>query len=119
MNMAKLRKSMREEITNLVEKGINAEELATAKKGLLEGQNVSRSDDGRLASMLASRMYLKRTLMYDKKYEAKIAETSVEQVNAALKKYFTPKKLVVVVAGDLNKKPESEDGESKKDDESK
>ena len=118
MNMTKLRKSVREEITNLVEKGITTDELANAKKGLLEGQNVSRSDDGRLASMLASRMYLKRTLMYDKKYEAKIAGTTVEQVNAALKKYFTPKKLVVVVAGDLNKKPESE-GDEKKDDESK
>ncbi|MBM80771.1 MAG: pseudouridine synthase [Planctomycetaceae bacterium] len=107
-NIGKVQTAIKEEIASLVKDGITDEELTNAKKGLLDGQDVGRSDDSSLASMLATRLYLKRTMMFDKTYEANIAKTSKEQVNAALKKYFNPKQLFVVISGDFSKPAETE-----------
>jgi zinc protease len=44
-------------------------------------------------------------MAWDEEYEKKIASLTADQVNAALRKYLDPKKIVIVRAGDFAKNP--------------
>jgi zinc protease len=103
-NIGKVNSAIGEEIDKLLADGVTTEELARAKQGYLQQQQVSRTSDSTLASTLAELVYLDRTMAYYADLEKKIAEVTPEQVQAALKKYIDPKKLVIVDAGDFAKK---------------
>ena len=103
-NKDKLMVVIREEIDKLLAEGVTEEELAKAKEGYLQRDSVRRSDDGYLASQLVLQMFTGRTMQFTEKTEKAIAEVTVEQVNAALKKYIDPDKLIVSVAGDFSEK---------------
>jgi predicted Zn-dependent peptidase len=46
---------------------------------------------------------------YYSNLESQIEDLKLEEVNAALKKYFSPGQLVIVTAGDFEKKKEKKD----------
>jgi len=71
----------------------------------LQAQKVARTSDGVLAGMLTNLRHLGRTMAFEAEVEKKIRGLTPEQVNAALRKYVDPKKLVVVSAGDFQTKP--------------
>ncbi len=48
--------------------------------------------------------HLGRTMAFEADVEKKISGLTVEQVNAALRKYIDAKKLVIVTAGDFETK---------------
>ena len=48
---------------------------------------------------------LDQTLAYDADLEKKVAALTPDDVHAALKKHFDPKRLVIVIAGDFAKSP--------------
>lgn len=100
-NTPKVEKAVREELERFVKDGVTEEELAAAKKGYLQNQVVSRSDDGNLASILASTLNNERTMKFYADREARIAELTVDEVNAAIRKYIKPDRIAVVVAGDF------------------
>jgi len=102
-NMEKVKAAILEEVNLLLDKGVTEEELEAAKKGWLQNQEVSRSRDGSLASTLTSTSYAGRTMEYYAGLETKVSSTTVEQVNAAIRKYLDPKNLVIVTAGDFEK----------------
>ena len=103
-NSPKVVKVIREEIDLFLKKGISAEELARAKSGYLERQVVQRTNDGQLASMLTSTSFLGRSMKHYAELEKKIQGLTVEQVQNAAKKYFDPDRLILVTAGDFEKK---------------
>ncbi|HEY4998973.1 MAG TPA: hypothetical protein VII36_07515, partial [Usitatibacter sp.] len=80
-----------------------AGKLKDAKTGLLQERLLARAQDASLASTLAEELLLDRTLAFDAKIDNDISAVTLEQVNAAFRKYFDPAKLVTVRAGDFAK----------------
>ncbi|HEY2411440.1 MAG TPA: pitrilysin family protein [Pirellulaceae bacterium] len=93
-----------EEIQRLLKDGIPADELAKAKQGWLQSQQLARSTDTGVASKLQRGLRVNQTLTYDADLETKVAALTPSDVLAALKKYLQPQRLVIVTAGDFAKK---------------
>jgi zinc protease len=102
-NMDKVNRAIAEELDRLLKDGVEAKELAEAKGAYLKQLKVARSNDAALAGDLGDGLQAGRTLEYDAALEKKIAGLTVDEVNAALRKYLDPKRLVIVEAGDFKK----------------
>jgi zinc protease len=102
-NMDKVDRAIGEELDKLLQNGIGEAELAEAKKGLLEQKRVQRAHDAVLTSMLATALFYGRTLAYTIELEKRIESLTPEQVMAAVRRHWAPRKLVIIEAGDLKK----------------
>ncbi len=102
-NASRLEAAFREELDRAVKEGFTPEEVKAAQDGWLQSQKVTRSQDGSLAGQLGSRLYLGRTMDFDKQFEARIAALTPESIGAAMRKYIDPSRLVIVKAGDFAK----------------
>jgi zinc protease len=107
-NMDKVNASVHDEVGKLLKDGIEAKELAEAKKAYLEGMKQSRASDPQLANALQHGLHVGRALDYYADLEKKIDALTPEQVTAAFRKHLDAKKLVIVEAGDFKAKPKSE-----------
>jgi zinc protease len=81
--------------------GFTAQELAEGKAGLLSFRSLSRSQDGNLAGGWARNLDLNRTFARAGQVDAQLQSLTLEQVNAALRKYIDPAKWVWGMAGDF------------------
>ena len=100
-NLARLQTALREETERLVRDGITAQELDDAKKAMLESSKISLAQDGALSGTLLGQLSTGRTMDYTAQRLAKIEATSLEDVNAAIRKYMDWSRLVQVHAGDF------------------
>jgi zinc protease len=100
-NLGKVEAAFREEVALALKSGFTAQELQDAKVGLLNLRRLSRAQDGSLAGLLASNLYLGRTMAWSEAIERSIQAATLEQVNAALVKYLKPESFVVGVGGDF------------------
>lgn len=100
-NTAKVEVALREEVQKALSEGFTEAELAEAKKGWRQTEEVERTEDGRLARRLAAYLTLDRSMAYDQDLEAKVAAISVAQVNDALRQHLKPESLSFVSAGDF------------------
>ena len=100
-NLARLQTALREETERLVRDGITAQELDDAKKAMLESSKISLAQDGALSGTLLGQLSTGRTMDYTAQRLAKIEATSLEDVNAAIRKYMDWSRLVHVHAGDF------------------
>jgi zinc protease len=100
-NLGKLQAALQEEMARFVKDGITAEELADAKKGLLQQRKVLRAQDAALAGSLVSQLDLGRTMAFSAEIDAKIEAATLDQVNAAIRKHVDPAKFTWVYAGDF------------------
>jgi zinc protease len=103
-NMEKVDKVIAEELDKLLKDGVTETELAEAKKSYLARQQTSRGNDSSLASLLADGLFNNRTFDYYAEQEKRVSELTVDEVNKAIRKYWSPKKLVIIHAGDFKKK---------------
>jgi zinc protease len=103
LNIAKVDKAISEELDKLLKEGVQETELAEAQESFLKQRQVQRANDLMLSSALAEKLFLGRTFEYDAELEKKIAALKPEEVNAAVRKYFAPEKLVIIHAGDFKK----------------
>ncbi|MGC6447763.1 MAG: hypothetical protein ACON5J_15145, partial [Rubripirellula sp.] len=83
-------------------------ELKEAKAAYLQAARVRRSDDGALNQELLSSLFNERTLQHVADHEQNISDATLEAVNAAIRKYIDPERLVISVAGDFAKDQQSE-----------
>ena len=102
-NVEAVEKAFFEEIEKVLADGFTEEELVAAKSGWKQGQEVSRAQDGTLAAMLSENLYLDRDMQWSEEMETKVMALTVEEINAAMKKYLNPEKMVVIKAGDFAK----------------
>jgi len=102
-NLARLEQAFHEEIARIYRDGFTAEELKDAKNGLLRSRQLARAQDGGLAGTLAAYLELDRTMAFQAKIDREIEALTLDQVNAAFRKYVDPSKLVFVYAGDFAK----------------
>ena len=85
--------------------GFTTDELAKAKTGLRELNRLTRSQDAVLAQQLVTDMLLGRTFQFQADEDARIGSATLDQVNAAFRKYIDPSRMFVVWAGDESKLP--------------
>jgi zinc protease len=107
-NVEKLEVAFKEEMVKAATEGFTAEEIAAAKSGWTQSRTVTRSQDGSLAGTLNNYLFIKRDLLWDKAYEEKVLALTPEQINAAIKKYFTLDKINIFKAGDFAKAKKAE-----------
>ena len=100
-NAARLEAAIREELARFVKDGITDAELKDAVSGLLTNREQARASDGTIAGMLNSDNFLGRPMLRRAEFDAKLKSLTVEQVNAAIRKFLKPDQLSVFVAGDF------------------
>jgi zinc protease len=100
-NMERLKRGVAEELARFVRDGITEQELAEAKSGLLQQGMLSRTRDAGLAGTLANQLYLNQTMAFTAELDARIQAATVDEVNAAIRKYLVPEHVVNVYAGSL------------------
>ncbi len=93
-----------EELTKLLKEGISEGELADARDAYLKQLKVRRASDDRIATLLQTCLNEGKTMQFYADLEKQIDGLTVTQVNAALRKFLDPKKLVIIQAGDFKKK---------------
>ena len=102
-NGDKVQQAFLEELARAHKDGFTADEVDKAKTGVLQTAQLTRGQDGGLAGQLVNKMLLGRTMQFDVDFEQRIRATTVEQVNAAFRKYVDADKIVIVRAGDQAK----------------
>jgi zinc protease len=90
-----------EELQKAYKDGFTAQEVAEAKKAVLDARLIGRSTDAALLTFLASHEQLDRPLSWDATVEAKIAALTPEQINAAFRKHIDPEGMTIAKAGDF------------------
>jgi zinc protease len=85
-----------------VEHGIRPEELSDEKSSAVGAFKVSLSTNAGLARAVWNSEFYGLGLDYVEHYPELIGRVTVEEVNAAIRKYFRPERLTVVIAGDLD-----------------
>jgi zinc protease len=109
-NMARLEVCVQEELKRFLDDGITADELEKARAGYLESMKVSRASDTTVATALTGYRYVGRTYAWQTELQKKIEALTPAQVGAAMRRHIDPAKLVVVVAGDFETKPNAAGG---------
>ena len=102
-NAPRVESVFNEEIARALIDGFRPEELAAAKIGWLQSRLVARSDDQSLVRLLGTLSYSSRTPLWTVEEEKNAQALTLEQVNAALRKYIDPNKLNIIKAGDFSK----------------
>lgn len=100
-NRPKVEKAFREEVARALKEGFSAAELAEAKRGLISKRRLARAQDEQLAAGLAGNLYLGRDFSVSQKVDDAIGALTLEQVNAALRKYVNPQNFVLAFGGDF------------------
>jgi predicted Zn-dependent peptidase len=68
---------------------------------LMTGRIIMRSCRRPTVILIVSDMDISKDLNFDMEYEEKAKALTVDQVNAALKKYVSPDKMTLIYAGDF------------------
>jgi len=103
-NMEKVDKAIAEEVTRFVKEGVSASELEEGKKAFIQSQKVLLSSDGAVAGQLADGLHTGRTFQYFADLEKKIEALQPGDVKRAFDKHVKPGELVIIQAGDFEKK---------------
>jgi len=90
-----------EELQRALKDGFTAEEVADAKKSVLDSLLAGRTTDGALLSLIATDEQLDRPLKWNADLEARIAALTPAQINAAFRKHIDPAAISIVKAGDF------------------
>lgn len=106
-NAPKALAAMREEITRLLDEGVEPEELAESKKAWANAFDTSLADDRKLAGKLLHGLYLGRTLEWEQQLNEKIAALTPADI-AKLKESgpLKPASFGTVLAADQKKAKE-------------
>jgi zinc protease len=102
-NAPKAMAAMIDELEKFAKDGITAEELKTAKEAMSKDFQRAIADDDVVMETLHEGLYLGRTFEFEAKQQKAIADLTLDQVNAAIKKYVKPGALVKVIGGDKKK----------------
>jgi len=110
-NLEKVEIGFKEEIARMLKDGFTAEEVASAKSGVLQGKKVSRAQDRELVSKLSLNLDREIDMQWHEKYESRLAELTAEEVNRVMRKYIKLEDFSIIKAGDMTKAVAQVDGE--------
>lgn len=103
-NMPRVDAAVREELIRFLKEGVTEKELADAKQGLLQEAKVRRTQDQSLVALLGENLRAGRTMAFNAAVEERLAALTAEEVISAFRKYITPERLVIIHAGDFERK---------------
>ena len=103
-NLPKVEQAVAEEIQKVLTEGFTQKELDSARKGFLQKARVNRAQSSVMAGILNDALYLPRDILWGKENEAKLADLTLEDINAAFRKYIDTQGFYVVNAGDFKNK---------------
>ena len=102
-NALKVEADFKEELDKVLKDGFQQKEVDADRAGWLQSRQVSRAEDGSLASMLVSRDLDDRTMAWDDGLEAHVKALTPDDVVAAFRHNIDPAKISIVKAGDFKK----------------
>ncbi|HEY2864628.1 MAG TPA: pitrilysin family protein [Casimicrobiaceae bacterium] len=102
-NLERLRRGVQDEVERAEREGFSAEEVAEAKRALLQQRRLARTQDATLAAALNEQSFVGRTFAYSAKLDAALEALDAPTVNAALRRYVKPDDFASVFAGDFSK----------------
>jgi zinc protease len=102
-NRERVRAGIAEEIARALKDGFTEDEVANAKRALLQARRIARAQDGALAGGLLQQAFLGRTWDYAAKLDEGLAAVTVDKANAALRKYVDGAGFAWSYAGDFAK----------------
>ena len=100
-NRNRVEQGFAEELTRFITDGINADELAAAKKSVLVGRRTQRTDDAAVAASWAVWLESDRSFAFETDVERKVADLTLDQVNAAIRNWINPSRIDWSLAGDF------------------
>jgi len=103
-NIEKVDAAVADEMEKYREHGPSLSELNDALKGFLDAKKVARTEDQGLALDLVNNLNLGRKFAFEAEREKKAAALSPDEIKEAFRKHIDPKKLVIIRAGDFDKK---------------
>ena len=100
-NQPKVETAWREELARSVKDGFTQAELDEARTSLLNYRRLARAQDAVVASRAVADLYLGRTFAFSQQIDDRLAAATLEQVNAAWRRYIDPARVAVAWGGDL------------------
>ena len=100
-NLEKVKAGVAQELALLVRDGVTEAELADSKKSLMQQRQTGRAQDTSLAGLQVHNLRTERTMAFSAESDARIQALTLEQVNAAIKKYIDPASFLHIYAGDF------------------
>ena len=104
-NQTKVETALNEELARALKDGFTQKEVDEAKTSLLKSRQLNRAQDGVLSAVLANNLERQRTFASSQKVDEALAALTLEQVNAAWRRYIDPSRLVTVWGGDFKSAP--------------
>lgn len=98
-NKTRVELAVREELQRALRDGFGENEVAAAKKGLLEARYLARTQDAALAERLTRYLFVGRDFGWDVEFERRIAALTPVQVRDALRRHLDLARLAVTKAG--------------------
>jgi zinc protease len=102
--MQKVNATIDEEVKKFIKDGVSLDELDKSKTRMLESMKIQFAEDSHLASELANGLFIGRTLEYYKNLEKQILGVKAEEIQKAYTEFLKPERLIIIEAGDFNKK---------------
>jgi zinc protease len=100
-NMDRVKAAFEDELARARSDGFTADELKRAKDAIKAASRLGRAQDATLGRTLMSFAERGKTPLYFAELESMRNQMSLDEVNAAFRKYIVPEKLVYGVAGDF------------------
>ncbi len=100
-NVDRVKAAFAEETARARRDGFTADELKKAKEAIVSYSRLGRAQDASLARTLESFVERDKTPKYFAELDALRAEITLDEVNAAFRKYVVPERMVFGVAGDF------------------
>ena len=103
-NRARVEAALNDELARFVRDGLTQTELDTAKRAMKAQADTWRSEDGAVAGAIAGHLERGRQFKWNAELDARGEALTLEQVNAAIKRWIAPDKANWSWAGDFDKK---------------
>ena len=102
-NQPRVERAFSEELQRSLEDGFTARELEEARASLLSLRRLARAQDEVVAAGLVLNLHLGRTFEVSQRVDDAIARLTIDEVNAAWRKYIDAARLVVAWGGDFKR----------------
>jgi zinc protease len=99
-NLGKAKASLLDEVAKMATGKVEDKELQHAKDAWIKDQDTNLSDDDYVAQMLSQQLFRGRTVEFTKQLRAKIQAVTPADIDRVAHKWFDPKRIVFVDAGD-------------------
>ena len=103
-NRARVQSDFDEELARFVKDGITPAELTEARQAILAERATARTSDATVASNWIFKLDQGRTWAWSAEQDAKLNALTVDQVNAAIRKWIAPARINWAVAGTFDDK---------------